>query len=212
MNELLAAGDRIASALLSIGAVTFSPSKPFTWASGLKSPVYCDNRVTLGHPTVRRLITDGFANCLVDQPLEGVIGTATAGIPHAAWLAERLDLPMGYARSQPKAHGRSKQVEGMNPAGRRVVVVEDLISTGMSSGAVVEILRKTGADVLAVLAIFSYGLPDAEATFNRLNTPLWTLTTFDRLVDRARDMLSEVDVRSLQERHQDPHGWSKLQA
>ncbi|MEM1270686.1 MAG: orotate phosphoribosyltransferase, partial [Bacteroidota bacterium] len=138
--------EQIAAALLRIEAVSFSPADPFTWASGLRSPVYCDNRVTLAYPDVRRLIRDGFVQLIRSAGVlpDVIVGTATAGIPHAAWVAEALDLPMAYVRSKAKAHGRENQIEGRVVAGQRAVVIEDLISTGGSSIAAAEALQAVG--------------------------------------------------------------------
>jgi len=203
---------QIAADLLSIAAVSFAPDNPYTWASGLRSPVYCDNRLTMGYVPVRRAISAGFAACIDTYELhpEVIAGTATAGIPHAAWLAERLSLPMVYVRSKPKAHGRGHQVEGSLEGGRRVVVIEDLVSTGMSSVAAAQAVQAVGAEVVAVLAIFSYGLPAAATAFEAAGIPLYTLTTFDTLLNVAevRGLLAPEAVTSLQVWHQDPEGWS----
>ena len=204
---------RIASHLLDIGAVALSPDEPFTWASGLKSPIYCDNRLTMAYPPIRRDLTSGFARLIHEHHLapEVIVGTATAGIPHAAWLAEHLDLPMAYVRSQPKGHGRGNQIEGKLEAGQRVVVVEDLVSTGMSSMAVVQAVREVGVEVAALLAIFSYGIPQATAQFTEADVPFYTLTDFDTLLEVAREqgVLSPEALRSLQAWQQDRFGWSE---
>lgn len=204
---------RIAAHLLDIGAVALSPDEPFTWASGLKSPIYCDNRLTMAYPPVRRDLTTGFAAILKEQDLapEVIVGTATAGIPHAAWLAERLDLPMAYVRSKPKGHGRGNQIEGKLEAGQRVVVIEDLVSTGMSSMAVVEAVREADIEVAALLAIFTYGIPQATVQFAESNVPFYTLTDFDTLLDVAREQGSLLPhaLRSLQAWRFDPPGWSE---
>lgn len=204
---------RIASALLAIGAVSFSPERPYTWASGLRSPIYCDNRITLSYPTVRRAIAAGFQAVVEAQALapDAVVGTATAGIPHAAWLADRLDLPMAYVRAKAKEHGRGNRIEGRLAGEPRVVVVEDLVSTGMSSVAVVDELRAAGVEVAAVLAIFSYGLPVAAEQFAAAGVPLHTLTTFDVLLDVARvaGALGPDVVVSLQAWRRDPQAWSQ---
>lgn len=204
---------RLAAALLRIEAVAFSPEEPYTWASGLRSPIYCDNRVTMAYPPVRRSITEGFAEILAREGIapEAVVGTATAGIPHAAWLAGRLDLPMAYVRSKAKAHGRGNRVEGRLEAGANVVVVEDLVSTGGSSVAVVEALRTAGVRVEAVLAIFSYGLPAAREAFARAAVPLHTLTDFATLLDVARETgaLAPEAVASLEAWRRDPEAWSR---
>lgn len=203
---------RLARHLLEIGAVTLSPEAPYTWASGLRSPIYCDNRLTLGFPSVRRAIAEGFEAELDRHTVEAqvVVGTATAGIPHAAWLAERLQLPMAYVRSSPKAHGRGNQVEGRVEPGQTVVVVEDLVSTGSSSVAVVDVLRSAGAQVAAVLAIFSYGFDRAERQFRDAGVPLYTLTGLDALLAEAEasGRLSPEAVASLRAWRQDPEAWS----
>ena len=203
---------RIAGALLSIGAVALSPEAPFTWASGLKSPIYCDNRLTMAYPEVRRQITRGFAELIVEHGLrpDVLAGTATAGIPHAAWLAEALDLPMVYVRSKPKEHGRQNQIEGKLDPGQRVVVVEDLISTGGSSLSVVRALQEAGAVVEAVLAIFSYGFPEARRLFEVAGVPAHTLTTFAALMDvaAAERRIPEAARASLVSWSNDPNAWS----
>ena len=205
---------RVAGELLRIEAVTLSPEKPFTWASGLKAPIYCDNRLTMAYPAVRRVLTEGFRAHLQAQGLQPavIVGTATAGIPHAAWLADRLDLPMAYVRSKPKAHGRGNQIEGRLAPGQPVVVVEDLISTGMSSMKVVEAVREqAGADVLALLAIFTYGLAGVADRFAEAGVPCYTLSDFDTLTTVAFEQktLSEGDLQSLNAWQQDPQAWSE---
>lgn len=203
---------RIAEGLLSVQAVTFSPEKPFRWASGLRAPIYCDNRVTISYPSVRRSIREGFEAVIDVEGLapEIIVGTATAGIPHAAWLADRLDLPMAYVRSKPKSHGRGTQIEGRVAKGQRAVVIEDLVSTGGSSRVVVEALRESGVVVAAVLAIFSYGLEEAFETYAKLGMPLFTLTGFDALFAAATagGKLSDFDVESIRDWRKDPHSWS----
>ncbi len=204
--------ERIASDLLSIGAVTFSPDKPYIFASGMKAPIYCDNRQTIGFPLIRNRIAEGFEVCLRRRGIcpERIVGTATAGIPHAAFLANRVGLPMAYVRSKPKEHGRGNQIEGPMEAGDAVVVVEDLVSTGMSSVAVVETLRRTGIDVIAVLAIFSYGLTQSEKAFLEAGLPLVTLTDFPTMLRVAhREGILDPDaVSSLESWHRDPIQWS----
>ncbi len=203
----------IAKHLLTIGAVSLRPDHPFTWASGLRSPIYCDNRLTMAFPEVRRAITDGFAAIVSEHDLspQVVAGTATAGIPHAAWLADRLNLPMAYVRSSAKAHGQGKRVEGRIEAGQHVVVVEDLVSTGLSSVAVVEAVQEVGATVDAVLAIFTYGLPAADAAFRRAGVPLYTLTNYRTLIDVAvsENRLDRTSLDTLLEWQQDPEAWSR---
>ncbi len=203
---------RIAADLLAIGAVSLSPEAPFTWASGLRSPIYCDNRLTMAHPPVRRRLAEGFAALLRRHGLTPgvIVGTATAGIPHAAWLADRLDLPLAYVRAQPKAHGRGNRIEGRIAPGQRAVVVEDLISTGRSSMAVVEAVQAAGAHVEALLAVFSYGLPAARALFEQAGVLCYTLTGFETLlaVAEAEGRLPPEALRSLRAWQQGPQAWS----
>lgn len=204
---------RLAGELMAIGAVTLSPRKPFRWASGLLSPVYCDNRLTLGYPAMRQMICRGFQELieLNDLPCDLIAGTATAGIPHASWLADRLDVPMVYVRSTLKAHGKGRQVEGVIGEGQNVVVVEDLVSTGMSSTAVISPLTETGALVSAVVAIFTYGLHRAAEAFAASGVPLYTLTDYPTLLEVAAESgaLDEDDRLSLRDWYRDPVSWSK---
>lgn len=206
--------ESLADALLRIAAVSLRPHEPFTWSSGLAAPIYCDNRRTLAHPPVRRTIADGFADVVRDQdwgPLT-VAGTATAGIPHAAWLAEQLDAPMAYVRSSAKSHGQGRRIEGARLGdGDRVVVVEDLISTGRSSLDAVSAVRETGATVPAVLAIFSYGLEAARVAFQEAEVSCHVLTTFPVLLDVAgrAHSLSEEARDLLDDWQADPKAWSQ---
>lgn len=202
---------QLAADLLTIGAVSLRPDDPFTWASGRRAPIYCDNRLTLAYPEVRRRIATGFVQRLAGAAMPHVVvGTATAGIPHAAWVADRLDLPMAYVRSAPKQHGKGNQIEGRVASGQRVVVIEDLVSTGGSSVAVVDALRAAGAEVDAVLAIFSYGLPAAAEAFADADVPLHTLTTFETLqqVAVASKRLPDDALDTLRAWQRDPAAWS----
>jgi orotate phosphoribosyltransferase len=172
----------LAEALLSVGAIQIDPSKSFVWASGIHSPIYCDNRLTLGYPEVRSEISRQFQNKLAQLPETKIIaGCATGGIPHAAWLADKVNLPMIYVRSSKKGHGKGNQIEGADVAGKHVVVIEDLISTGGSVLNTVQALKEAGAIVTKVLAIFSYNLPKADDNFAQANVPFETLTNFDSL-------------------------------
>ena len=213
MADPTALARAVASRLLSIGAVTLAPDDPFTWASGLRAPIYCDNRLTMSYPPVRQALTEGFMTRLHEHGLrpEAIVGTATAGIPHAAWLADRLDLPMAYVRSAPKGHGRGNRIEGRVEKGQRVVVVEDLISTGGSSLSVVEALREAGVEVEALLAIFSYGLPGTAERFAEAGVPFHTLTDFDALAAAAEDegRISAAAAESLQAWRRAPQAWSE---
>ncbi|HLQ84197.1 MAG TPA: orotate phosphoribosyltransferase [Pseudogracilibacillus sp.] len=175
----------IARDLLSIKAVQIKTDSYFTWTSGIKSPIYCDNRLTMSYPKVRNRIIDGFINKIKTfkkQP-DVIAGCATAGIPHAAWIAERLNLPMVYVRSSPKGHGKGNQIEGLVKKGQKILVVEDLISTGGSSLDVVNVLKEEGAEIIGVIAIFTYGLNKTIRRFEKEGVPLITLTGFDYLVE-----------------------------
>ena len=173
--------EQIARDLLQIRAVFFRPDEPFTWASGIRSPVYCDNRLTLTAPEVRSRVEQGLAELVREQfpQAEVLMGTATAGIAHAAIVAHLLGLPMGYVRSGAKDHGRKNQIEGRLEPGRKVVVVEDLISTGGSVLEVVRILREAGAQVLGVVSIFTYGMRSGRERLEEARVPACSLTNFD---------------------------------
>ena len=178
----------IASELLSIGAVFLRPDEPFTWASGIKSPIYCDNRLTLSAPRVREQVEAGLA-ALVRQyypSCEMLMGTSTAGIAHAAIVATLLDLPMGYVRSEAKSHGRTNRIEGRMEPGSKVVVIEDLVSTGVSSLSAVAALRAAGLEVLGMVALFTYGFDLARDRFAAEGVALTTLTDYSALVAAAR--------------------------
>lgn len=180
---------KIAGHLLEIGAVHLRPDQPFTWTSGIKSPIYCDNRITMSHPPVRREIAKTFADTIrrLYPQVEVVAGTATAGIPHAAWVAELLDLPMIYVRDKAKGHGRQNQIEGALAAGQKVVVIEDLISTGGSSLKAAQAVQAEGGVVLGVVAIFSYQFPEAEALFAKSGIPCTTISNYTALLETAKE-------------------------
>lgn len=191
----------IAKSLLDIEAVSLSPNEMFTWSSGIKSPIYCDNRVTLGYPEVREAIRDGLIQLIEKHFLdvEVVSGTATAGIPHAAYISDKMSLPMNYVRSKSKSHGKQNQIEGALSNNKKVVVVEDLISTGGSSITAVNALREAGADVLGVVAIFTYGLSKADEMFKDAKVPFYTLSHYDELIEvaQAEGKISEADIETL---------------
>ena len=178
---------KIAEDLLSIKAVFFRPDEPFTWASGIKSPVYCDNRLTLTAPQVRTDVEEGLAETIRENypDVEVLMGTSTAGIAHAAITAHIMGLPMGYVRSGAKDHGRKNQIEGKLEAGQKVVVVEDLISTGGSCLEVVEILREAGAEVLGIVSIFTYGMQKGLDRMAAANVKNVSLTNFDCIAEVA---------------------------
>lgn len=175
--------EQVADALLNIRAVFLRPDEPFTWASGIRSPIYCDNRLTLSYPEVRGLIEEGIAQTIREYypACECLMGTATAGIPHAAIAAHLLELPMGYVRSGQKDHGRKNQVEGRLLPGQKVVVVEDLISTAGSVVEVVEILREAGAQVLGIVSIFTYGMQKGLDRLAAAGVSNRSLTDFDTI-------------------------------
>ncbi|MDF8368059.1 orotate phosphoribosyltransferase [Weissella paramesenteroides] len=178
----------VAKSLLDIAAIKLQPNDPFTWASGIKSPIYTDNRKTISFPDARRIIIDGLAALIKEQypNVEVIGGVATAGIPHAAWVAEKLDLPMIYVRSKPKDHGTGKQIEGVLAAGQKVVLIDDLISTGGSVLGAVKATQAAGGEVLGVAAIFSYELPAATMNFAQAATPFSSLTNFSSLIQVAQ--------------------------
>ncbi len=191
----------IAKDLLSIGAVFFRPEEPFTWASGIKSPVYCDNRLTLTAPKVRNDVENSLAKVIKENypDCEVLMGTSTAGIAHAAITGHILDMPMGYVRSGSKDHGRQNQIEGKLEKGQKVVVVEDLISTGGSVIEVVEALREAGAEVLGIVSIFTYGMQKGIDRLNKANVKNISLTNFDTIAKVAADegYIKPEDVQRL---------------
>ncbi|MBE6253115.1 MAG: orotate phosphoribosyltransferase [Bacteroidales bacterium] len=178
---------QIAKELLSIGAVFLRPQQPFTWASGIKSPIYCDNRLTLSAPRVREQIEAGLAELVKKYypQCEMLMGTSTAGIAHAAITATLLDLPMGYVRGEAKSHGRTNRIEGKLEPGTKVVVVEDLISTGGSAIECVEALREAGAEVLGIVSIFTYGMKKGLERLEAAHTQNHSLCNLDVLVEVA---------------------------
>ena len=201
----------LAAGLLEAGAVRLSPKAPFTWASGLKSPIYCDNRQLLGFPALRSGIKAALAERAALARPTLIAGTSTAGIPWAALVADQLGLPMAYVRPEPKGHGMGRQVEGPSGKGHRVVLIEDLISTGGSSIKCVEALRQEQAEVIEVLALFSYDLPRAEAAFRAAAVELQVLATFGDLAARAetQGLLDRADLMSLAEWRADTAAWSR---
>ena len=191
----------IAKDLLKIKAVFFRPEEPFTWASGIKSPVYCDNRLTLTAPEVRTDVEKGLAKLVKEYypEAEVLMGTSTAGIAHAAITAHLLDMPMGYVRSGAKDHGRQNQIEGKLEKGQKVVVVEDLISTGGSVIEVVNVLREAGADVLGVVSIFTYGMQKGLDRLAEANVKNISLTNFDCIAEVAAEegYIKPEDIKRL---------------
>ena len=204
---------KIAKHLLDIKAVFLKPNDPFTWASGIKSPIYCDNRLTLSYPEVRDDVEQAIAEIIrTEYPeCEAVMGTSTAGIAHAALVAQILNLPMGYVRSSAKDHGRTNQIEGRCEPGTKVVVVEDLISTGGSCIDVVNVLREAGAEVLGIASIFTYGLQKGIDRLAAANVKNVSTSDYDALIEVAVETgyVSESDVKKLQAFRSNPNdaGW-----
>ncbi|MCD7809990.1 MAG: orotate phosphoribosyltransferase [Erysipelotrichaceae bacterium] len=205
----------IAKDLLDIKAVFLSPNDPFTWASGIKSPIYCDNRLTLSYPSVRNDIEQGLAKLIKEEypEVECLMGTATAGIAHAALAADILDLPMGYVRGGAKSHGRNNRIEGKVTEGMKVVVVEDLISTGGSSLECVDALREAGCDVIGMVAIFTYNLPKATVNFDNKDCTFHTLTNYDELIEVAieNNYIESSDLEKLKAWKKDPNDQSWME-
>lgn len=205
----------VARHLLEIKAVKLRPNEPFTWASGMLSPIYCDNRVALSHPAVRTFLK----NCLAEKSqvfgnFDVVAGVATAGIPHGALLADALEKPFVYVRSSAKDHGRRNQIEGELKSGQRVLVVEDLISTGGSCLLAVDALREAGAEIAGVLAIFQYGFAKADIAFAAKEVDFQTLTNYDALVQEAARIgyVSDSDLNTLKKWRENPDAWGALYA
>ncbi|MBP3895994.1 MAG: orotate phosphoribosyltransferase [Mogibacterium sp.] len=205
----------IAGDLLDIKAVFLRPNEPFTWASGIKSPIYCDNRLTLTSPGVRTDVEQALAEVIKEEfpDAEVLMGTATAGIAHAAITAHLMDIPMGYVRSGAKDHGRGNQIEGRLEPGQKVVVVEDLISTGGSCIDTVNVLRDAGAEVLGVIAIMTYGMKKGIDRMNEADIRWTTLTNFDTVIELAAEkkLIDNGDIERLRAFRDNPsdESWIK---
>lgn len=204
---------RIAGHLLSVEAVSLRPDAPFTWASGILSPIYCDNRITLSYPEVRRDIAAELAKTIRENypEVEVIAGTATAGIPQACWVAEIMNLPMVYIRTKAKDHGKENQIEGRITAGQKMVVIEDLISTGGSVLDACEAARREGAEVLGVAAIFTYQLPKGIANFEEHRLKLVTLSDYTTLIQVAQEQgyIQKEHLDVLMEWKKDPQNWKR---
>ncbi len=204
---------KVAEFLLQIKAVKLQPANPFTWASGWKSPIYCDNRITLSYPNIRTFIRQLYSEAVLEHfgKPDVIAGVATGGIAQGALVAQELGIPFIYVRSSAKDHGMGNQIEGHFEEGQKVVVIEDLISTGGSSLKAVEALRKANLDVKGLIAIFTYGFHVAEENFVNARCPYVTLTNYDCLIEKALhdDYISEHDVESLIEWKVDPSNWKK---
>ena len=199
--------------MLQIKAIKLQPNNPFTWASGWKSPIYCDNRITLSHPTIRTYIRQQLTLLIQDKfgPVGCIAGVATAGIPQGSLVAQELGLPFIYVRSKPKDHGTGNLIEGVILTGKRVVVIEDLISTGKSSLQAVEALRSAGYDVAGLAAIFSYEFDVANQNFKKANCPFVTLSNYNALIKYAGDhqFISDNDVALLKLWRENPAEWGQ---
>ncbi len=203
----------IAANLLKIKAVSLNSKEPFKWASGIYSPIYTDNRLTVSYPNVRKNIAEGFAKKIHEKFLnvDVIAGVATAGIPHAAWVAEKLNLPLIYVRSKPKEHGTKSQIEGVLKEGSQVILIDDLFSTGGSVLKAVKAVRKAGGNILAVGSIFSYQLPQATNNFELYNVSSFSLTNYFDLIKIAlrKNYIDHYDFELLYSWHQNPIDWSK---
>ena len=202
---------KIADFLLQIKAVKLQPADPFTWASGMKSPIYCDNRKTLSYPQIRTAIRQTFAEQIRDEfdNIEVIAGVATGGIAIGALVAEEMGLPFIYVRSSAKEHGLGNQIEGEYQEGQRVIVIEDLISTGGSSLKAVEALREAGLKVLGLSAIFTYGFDISEKNFKDAECKYFTLSDYDNLIEQASkaNYIVDKDIDSLKKWKSDPENW-----
>lgn len=206
----------LAGFLLQIKAIKLNPANPFLWASGLKSPIYCDNRITLSYPDIRTFICKAFVHQIVEHFGEPqvIVGVATGGIAQGALIAQELNLPFAYVRPEKKSHGLTNMIEGVVEPGQSVIVIEDLISTGGSSLKAVAALRDRGAVVKGMLAIFTYGMKAAAESFEKNHCPLITLTDFETLLQKAIEekYISEEDKNSLTTWKHNPQAWSEMQA
>lgn len=191
----------IAKILLKLKAVTLSPEDPYTWASGIKSPIYCDNRLTLSYPEDRSTVEKGLVDLIKEEypEVEYIMGTATAGIPHAAIIADKMGLPMGFVRSSNKDHGKQNKIEGAKIEGAKVVVIEDLFSTGGSSIEAAKALEEVGYKVLGIVSIFTYNMKNAEENFKAAGFNHHSLTNFDELIEVAHEMdyIKESEIEKL---------------
>ncbi len=214
LNATLAA--EIAELLLNIQAVKLDLENPFTWSSGWRSPIYCDNRLTLGYPDIRDRIKESLAARIQEEftSVEAIAGVATAGIPHAALVADHLNLPFLYVRSKPKGHGLENLIEGQLVKSQKVVVIEDLISTAGSSLRAIEALRDAGCEVLGLAAIFSYGFPLAQDQLVQKQVNWFSLSDYNALIDFAaqRGIVEPVQVETLQAWRREPQNWKQASA
>ncbi|HLF34588.1 MAG TPA: orotate phosphoribosyltransferase [Cyclobacteriaceae bacterium] len=202
---------QVATHLLEIEAVKLNTAQPFRWASGWRAPVYCDNRLTLSYPAIRKYISNGISTLIHSEfpKAEGIAGVATAGIPQAALVADSLSLPLIYVRSKAKTHGLANQIEGRMAPGSKMIILEDLVSTGGSSLGVVDVLREAKLNVLGMVSIFTYGFRIADAAFSEKKVPLYSLCDYATLIDVARDLkyISNEQITELKSWWIDPTNW-----
>jgi len=213
-NLMSTVASEVARKLLQVKAVKLQPNNPFTWASGLKSPIYCDNRILLSYPDIRTSIKVALKNKLLAFPdIDIVAGVATAGIPHGALLADAIEKPFIYIRSKSKSHGRKNLIEGELPEGARVLVIEDLISTGMSSMTACDAVTENGGHVIGVLAIFTYGFSSAKKVFTDKGIPMDTLSNYNVLLQEAYESnyITEEEKQILESWNEDPKLWDQKQ-
>jgi orotate phosphoribosyltransferase len=204
---------KVAEFLLQIKAIKLQPKNPYKWASGWNSPIYCDNRITLSYPNIRTFIRQSYSEAVLEyfgKP-DVIAGVATGGLAQGALVAQELGLPFIYVRSEAKSHGMGNQIEGAFEKGQKVVVIEDLISTGGSSIKAIEALQEAELDVKGLIAIFSYGFKVAEENFQKVNCPFITLTNYDVMIESAlnKDYVTEADMNSLRQWKEDPANWLK---
>ena len=209
MNDL-SLKEKIAKVLFDVKAVKISVNEPFTFASGIKSPIYCDNRYILGFSEERDIIIDGFVE-KIDKDADVIVGVATAGIPWASFIADRMKKPLSYVRNKPKEHGRGKQIEGADIKGKKVVVIEDLITTGKSSLIAVEVLQKEEVVEQEVMAIFSYGFDKARENYEKYNCKFSSLSNFDTLIKILEQLkyLTEKEAEIALDWSRNPEGWER---
>lgn len=202
--------EKVAKVLFDVEAVKISVNEPFTFASGIKSPIYCDNRYILGFPYERDIIIDGYVEC-IDKDVDVIVGVATAGIPWASFIADRMKKPLAYVRNKPKDHGRGKQIEGAEVKGKKVVVIEDLITTGKSSLIAVDILQKEEVESLEVKAIFSYGFKSAEENYEKYDCKYSSLSNFDVLIKLLlqNEYLDRNEAETALKWSKNPEEWGK---
>lgn|SRR5690554_2511025 len=212
MNSLNEVEQKIAESLLQIKAIKLQPKNPFTWASGWKSPIYCDNRIALSHPAIRTYIRQKLSELIQDEfgAVDMISGVATAGIPQGVLVAQDLGLPFSYVRTSAKDHGRNNLIEGEVISGQRVVVIEDLVSTGKSSLQAVHALREVECSVVGLVSIFSYGLDVATQNFADAKCPFYSLCDYDALIKVAaeKSYVLEADIDMLEKWRKDPASWA----